>query len=71
MKTKKQKKLENFVAITRASKGMSQEMLANLTDVSVQTIRSIEEEKYELSVYLALKIAEVLHEDVSHIFRLG
>lgn len=64
------KHYDSFVTEVRQSKGMSQEMLAEQTGVSVQTIRSVESAKYDLSLVLGLKIATALQEDVAYLFRL-
>lgn len=49
-------------------KGMTQQELAKLVGVSRQTIISIESGKYSPSLELALKIANVLREDIREIF---
>jgi putative transcriptional regulator len=49
---------------------MTQQELADLVDVSRQTIISIEKGKYNPSVKLALKIAKVFKKNVEEIFYL-
>jgi len=50
--------------------GMTQQVLADLVDVTRQTIHSIEKGRYAPSVGLALKLAEVLEVRVEDIFQL-
>ncbi len=49
---------------------ISQENLANLVDVSRQTIYSIEQGKFNPSIKLALSIAKVLKVSIEEIFYL-
>ncbi|WP_164669862.1 helix-turn-helix transcriptional regulator [Virgibacillus doumboii] len=62
--------MKNKVALFRKEHGYSQEFLAKKLGVSRQTIISIEKEKYNPSLPLALLIAEVFETEVKHIFSL-
>ena len=59
-------KLKEF----REKKGLSQEKLAEISEVSRQTIISIENGKYTPSLPLALKFAGIFSCRVEDIFRL-
>ena len=54
----------------RKEKGLRQEDLANLLSVSRQTIIAIENGKYNPSLLLALKIAQIFDKPVEAIFEL-
>jgi putative transcriptional regulator len=49
---------------------LTQEELANMTDVTRQTIIAIEQGKFNPSVKLALKIARALDKKVEELFEL-
>lgn len=49
--------LKNYLRVLRAEKKISQEALAEAVGVSRQTINAIENEKYDPSCHLALRIA--------------
>ncbi len=60
----------NYVKEERNKKGITQQELADLLNVSRQTIFSIETGKYVPSTILALKIAEIFGKYVEDIFNL-
>ncbi len=62
--------MRNRLKVLRAEKNITQEQLANLTDVSRQTINAIETNKFVPSTLIALKIASVLGKRVEEIFFL-
>lgn len=62
--------MKNVLHILRAEKRFSQDDLAKLVNVSRQTINAIEREKYDPSLPLALKIANVFQKKVEEIFFL-
>ena len=62
--------MENSIKIQRAIKNLTQEDLANLVNVSRQTINSIENKRYIPSTILALKISNVFNKNVNEIFEL-
>lgn len=62
--------MKNSVKVGRARLDLTQEELAQKVEVSRQTIYAIETQKYEPSVVLALKIADVFGERVDDIFEL-
>lgn len=64
------KGLKNNMVAYRQKFGFSQEKLADRLGVSRQTIISIEKEKYNPSLPLAMIIAEVFKTQVEHIFLL-
>lgn len=60
--------LENNISVCRAEKKMTQQELADLVGVSRQSILSIEKNRYNPSLILALKIAKALDKEVTEIF---
>lgn len=54
----------------KEQKNITQAQLAELVNVSRQTINAIELGKYNLSTILALKIAQVFNQSVHDIFEL-
>lgn len=62
--------MKNTIRLHRALKNITQADLANLIQVSRQTINTIESNKYVPSTLLALKIAKVFDVSVEEIFEL-
>ena len=62
--------MKNNVRVQRAIKNITQAELADLIQVSRQTINTIESGKYVPSTVLALKIARVFEIPVDQIFEL-
>jgi putative transcriptional regulator len=62
--------LENKVRQYRQLKDLTQEQLADLVDVSRQTIIAIEKGDYVPSTLLAMLIAQALDQDINLIFYL-
>jgi putative transcriptional regulator len=62
--------MRNKVKEKRLDKGLTQEMLAESCGVSRQTIISIENEKYEPTTRLAIKISRRLKHRVEELFFL-
>jgi len=62
--------MKNSVKVERAILDLTQGQLAQKVGVSRQTIYAIETQKYEPSVVLALKIAEICDKNVNDIFEL-
>jgi putative transcriptional regulator len=62
--------LKNTLRAERAAKGLTQAELAALTNVSRQTINTIESNRYVPSTVLALKIAKVFDKSVEQLFIL-
>ena len=62
--------MKNNVRVQRAIKNITQAELAELIQVSRQTINTIESGKYVPSTVLALKIARVFGIPVDQIFEL-
>lgn len=60
--------MNNHLKTLRAERGWSQAHLAELLDVSRQTIISIENGKYDPSLPLAFKIARVFEQPIETIF---
>jgi putative transcriptional regulator len=60
--------MNNHLKTLRAERGWSQAHLADLLDVSRQTIISIENGKYDPSLPLAFKIARVFEKPIEAIF---
>lgn len=62
--------MKNSIKIERAKKNITQAQLAELVNVSRQSINAIELGKYNLSTVLSLKIAHVFEKNVNDIFQL-
>jgi len=62
--------LENNVKRLRQQADLTQEQLADQVSCTRQTIHSIEKNRYNPSLELALKIAEVLDCDINDLFQL-
>jgi putative transcriptional regulator len=60
--------MKNRLRELRAKLGWSQAELAERLEVSRQTINAIETEKYDPSLPLAFKLAEVFHLRIEEIF---
>jgi putative transcriptional regulator len=64
------RKTGNILYMTRATRGLTQQGLANKVGVSVKTINDIENHRSAPSVYLSMTIAKVLDTTVENIFTL-
>lgn len=64
-------KMENQIKKYREEKGISQGKLAELCNVSRQTINAIENNKYDPSLQLAFDIARTLGVTVDYLFLHG
>lgn len=62
--------MKNRLKIERAIQNLTQDDLSKLTNVSRQTINSIESGRYVPSTVLALKISKVFEKPVNEIFEL-
>ena len=62
--------MTNNIRVERAIKRMTQQQLAELVQVSRQTINAIEQGKYIPSTVLALKIASIFDKKTDEIFQL-
>ena len=60
--------MKNRLPIFRAERGWSQAELATRLGVSRQTVNAIEKERYDPSLPLAFKIAEVFGTAIEQIF---
>ena len=60
--------MKNNLEKIRKDKGLSQEELANILEVSRQTIWSLENGKYNPSIILAFKIAKFFETSIENIF---
>jgi putative transcriptional regulator len=60
--------MKNKLRVLRAERGWSQAHLADLAEVSRQTINAIETEKYEPSLSLAFKLARIFQSSIESIF---
>jgi putative transcriptional regulator len=60
--------MENKLKVLRAERDWSQEVLAKKLDVSRQTINAIERGKYDPSLPLAFKTAELFELSIEEIF---
>ena len=62
--------IKNRVREYRKQLNLTQENLANLLDISRQTVNAIENKLYNPSVELALKIGQIFNKPVEDIFIL-
>jgi len=62
--------LKNNIKVSRISKNMTQQQLADLVSVSNRTIISLEKEQYNPSIMLAYKIALVFNTTVEALYDL-
>jgi len=60
--------MKNHLRELRAERGWSQAVLAEKLEVSRQTVNAIETQKYDPSLPLAFKIAEVFNMKIEEIF---
>lgn len=60
--------MKNNIEELRKEKNITQEELANILDVSRQTINAIENAKYSPSLELAFKIAIFFNKKIENIF---
>lgn len=60
--------MKNNILKLRKNKGLTQEQLAKKSRVSRQTINAIENDRYDPTLRLAFKIAEVLQSTVDDVF---
>ena len=61
--------MKNRLKVLRAERDLSQAQLADLLDVSRQTVNAIETEKYDPSLPLAFKIAALFGCKIEDIFQ--
>ena len=62
--------MNNKIRVARAEMRMTQQQLADMAEVSRQTINAIESGKFIPSTVLALKIARIFSKQVEEIFQL-
>lgn len=60
--------MDNILEELRKKKGISQEELGEVLDVSRQTISSIEKGRYNPSIILAFKVAKYFNMPIEEIF---
>lgn len=60
--------MQNDVRVLRTSKGLSQQSLGQVLGVSRQTINAIEQERYDPSLPLAIKLARYFGLTVEEVF---
>ncbi|WP_214818873.1 helix-turn-helix transcriptional regulator [Exiguobacterium sp. s131] len=60
--------MENKIQVLRKAKNISQKELAEMCNVSRQTINAIENNKYDPTLKLAFRIAHVLNLNVDQVF---
>ncbi|AUX89426.1 MULTISPECIES: helix-turn-helix transcriptional regulator [Acinetobacter] len=60
--------LKNDIIVFRAKKRWTQQQLADAVAVSRQTITALEKEKYNPSLILAFKLANVLETTIEELF---
>ena len=62
--------MKNCIKALRKARGLRQEDLAELLGVSRQTIIAMENDKYDPSLALAMRLARLLETTVEDIFQL-
>lgn len=62
--------MENNIRFLRKAAGLTQEDLAQALGVTRQTINAIENDKYDPTLGLAMRLARFLNTPVEDIFRL-
>ena len=62
--------MKNCIRALRRARGLRQEDLAALVGVSRQTIIAIENDKYNPTLELAMRLARVLEQPVENLFTL-
>jgi putative transcriptional regulator len=60
--------MENRLRVLRAERGWSQQALAERLEVSRQSVNAIETGKYDPSLPLAFRIAELFEQPIEEIF---
>ena len=60
--------MKNRLEELRKARGMTQEDLAEILEVSRQTIGSLENGRYNPSILLAFKIARLFHTTIEEVF---
>ena len=63
--------MKNRIRVLRAEKGWTQADLAQLLDVSRNSVNAIENGKYDPSLPLAFRIADVFGMKIDEIFQKG
>ena len=63
--------MENQIRSLRKKQRLSQDDLARLSHVTRQTINAIENDKYDPSLSLAFKLAEILEVTMEQLFIYG
>ncbi|MPM94459.1 hypothetical protein SDC9_141605 [bioreactor metagenome] len=63
--------MENRIKELRKQNGLRQEDLANLVNVTRQTINAIENNKYDPTLELAMNLAKCLGTSVEELFQLS
>lgn len=63
--------MKNKLAALRAERGLSQQALADLLEVSRQTVISIEKGRFDPSLPLAFRIAKTFERSIEDIFDPG
>ncbi|MDO4270028.1 MAG: helix-turn-helix transcriptional regulator [Eubacteriales bacterium] len=62
--------MKNNIKALRRARGLRQEDMANLLGVSRQTVVAMENDKYDPTLELAMKVARLLEQPVESIFFL-
>ena len=60
--------MKNTIKVQRAINNLTQSDLAELCEVSRQTINAIENDRYDPTLFLAFKLADVLNITVDELF---
>lgn len=63
--------MKNWIAEKRKARGLTQQQLASLLGVTRQTIISLENDRYNPSILLAHKIAQIFDARIEDIFIFG
>ena len=63
--------MKNCISEKRKARGLTQQQLASLLGVTRQTIISLENDRYNPSILLAHKIAQIFDAQIEDIFIFG
>lgn len=61
--------MKNRIKVLRAEKDLTQAQLANLLEVSRQTVNAIEKGKFDPSLPLAFKLSRLFEQSIEEIFQ--
>lgn len=60
--------MDNIIKELRKEKGLTQQDLAELAEVSRQTVNSLETGRYDPSIHLAFRISRIFGKNIEEVF---